>query len=122
MSDVQTEWVVIDGRRVRVVYARAGAGLWVSWPGASAFFTRDASYSTQETTNDRVSAPMTGRIVSVDVKPGDSVAEGAALMTLEAMKMEVRLQAPRAGIVAEIACSVGDLVDLGATLIVLESE
>ena len=62
-------------------------------------------------------APIPGRVVSVTVKPGDSVARGQTLMVLEAMKMELALVAPQDGIVAAINAASGDMVSDSVELI-----
>jgi len=68
-----------------------------------------------------ITAPMPGRIVSVHVKAGESVAKGARLVTLEAMKMEHGLTAPFDGVVAEAPVSEGAQVSEGALLVRLEA-
>jgi biotin carboxyl carrier protein len=67
-----------------------------------------------------VTAPMTGKIVSVKVKKGDSVKAGEILCVLEAMKMENEIVATRTGRVQEVSVSEGSTVDEGDTLIILE--
>ena len=62
---------------------------------------------------------MPGNVLKVNVKVGDTVAEGQAVVVLEAMKMENDIAAPAAGTVASINVSVGDSVDTGALLITL---
>ncbi|HSV19574.1 MAG TPA: acetyl/propionyl/methylcrotonyl-CoA carboxylase subunit alpha [Casimicrobiaceae bacterium] len=62
-------------------------------------------------------APMSGTIVAVLVKPGDTVAQGAPLVILEAMKMEHTIAAPAAGIVEAIHCAVGERVAEGIDLV-----
>jgi acetyl/propionyl-CoA carboxylase alpha subunit len=57
-----------------------------------------------------IEAPMPGAIVAVQVAIGDTVAKGAALIVLEAMKMEHTLLAPFAGKVAVLAVKTGDRV------------
>ena len=52
--------------------------------------------------------PMPGLIVKVDVAVGDTVQEGQALCTVEAMKMENILRADRKGVVTKINASAGD--------------
>ena len=61
-------------------------------------------------------APMPGTVVRVAVMAGDAVAAGAAVVILEAMKMEHVVSAPAAGIVTEVAVTVGQAVDAGAEL------
>ena len=67
----------------------------------------------------KVEAPMPGNVLKVNVKVGDTVAEGQAVVVLEAMKMDNDIAAPAAGTVASINVSVGDTVDTGALLITL---
>jgi 3-methylcrotonyl-CoA carboxylase alpha subunit len=69
---------------------------------------------------DALRAPMPGRIVSVQTTLGAEVMEGAELMVMEAMKMELSLKAPKAGKVAELRAVVGDFVDADSILIRLE--
>ncbi len=61
-------------------------------------------------------APMPGRIVSVEVAQGATVAKGQRLLVLEAMKMEQALLAPFDGIVAEFAAIAGAQVAEGSLL------
>lgn len=70
----------------------------------------------------RVRAPMPGRVVKVNVRPGDSVAAGAALLSVEAMKMENELQAPGAGRVVSVNVQVGATVESDQELVVIAPE
>ncbi len=67
----------------------------------------------------KVTAPMPGTILSVNVSVGQQVSEGQALMILEAMKMENEIPAPAAGTVASIEVEKGASVETGAVLITL---
>jgi 3-methylcrotonyl-CoA carboxylase alpha subunit len=69
-----------------------------------------------------LTAPMSGAIVAVLVKAGDTVARGAPLLILEAMKMEHTIVAPTAGTVSAIHYRQGDQVPEGADLIDVEAE
>ncbi len=62
-------------------------------------------------------APMPGQVVTVIVEVGQQVEQGALLMTLEAMKMEHRIEAPYAGTVDKIHYKVGDPVQAEAVLL-----
>lgn len=66
-----------------------------------------------------VPSPLAGKVVSVDVKPGQSVAEGAQLLTLEAMKMNTFVYAPRAGTVTAVHVTAGQAVEEGVALVTL---
>ncbi|HVI31093.1 acetyl/propionyl/methylcrotonyl-CoA carboxylase subunit alpha [Phenylobacterium sp.] len=67
----------------------------------------------------QVRSPMPGKVTQVSVKPGETVAKGQPLLTLEAMKMEHALTAPFDGKVESIAFAVGAQVTEGAVLAVL---
>ena len=64
-------------------------------------------------------APVPGRVVAVHVIEGQTVADGDALVTMEAMKMEHRIEANADGVVTELRCAVGDQVDAHQVLVVL---
>jgi 3-methylcrotonyl-CoA carboxylase alpha subunit len=74
----------------------------------------------EEQRPDHLAAPMSGTVISVLVKPGETVARGAPLIILEAMKMEHTITAPAAGTVSAINYQVGDQVQEGADLIDLD--
>jgi pyruvate carboxylase len=60
-----------------------------------------------------VGAPMPGLIVTVAVKPGDTVAKGQKLLSLEAMKMETTVYAERDGRIGEVLVAPGTPVEAG---------
>ncbi|HYN09150.1 MAG TPA: biotin/lipoyl-containing protein [Vicinamibacterales bacterium] len=70
--------------------------------------------------DQRVLAPMPGRIVRVLVRAGDAVAAGQPLVVVEAMKMENELKSPRAGRVKEVSVSEGASIEAGRLLVVVE--
>ncbi|MDP3894410.1 biotin/lipoyl-containing protein, partial [Nocardioides sp.] len=65
---------------------------------------------------DAVSSPMQGTIVKVAVTDGQEVAEGDAIVVLEAMKMEQPLKAHKAGTVTGLDAEVGATVTQGAVI------
>lgn len=67
----------------------------------------------------RVNSEMAGSIWKLLVTVGDEVAEGADLLLLESMKMEIPVSAPAAGRVAEIRVEEGETVSEGQLLLVL---
>jgi multidrug efflux pump subunit AcrA (membrane-fusion protein) len=87
----------VDGRRFR----QAGPG--------------DAGSGEQ-----RITAPMPGRVLRVLVKPGDHVAVRQGLVVVEAMKMENELTAARPGRVRDVVVAEGASVESGRLLLVIE--
>jgi pyruvate carboxylase len=67
-----------------------------------------------------VGAPMPGLVVNVPVAPGEQVAKGQKLLSLEAMKMETTLYAEQAGRVAEVLVKPGTQVEAGDLLLRFE--
>ncbi|HJS38184.1 MAG TPA: acetyl/propionyl/methylcrotonyl-CoA carboxylase subunit alpha [Burkholderiales bacterium] len=67
-----------------------------------------------------LAAPMPGKVIAVMVQPGERVSKGAALLILEAMKMEHTIFAPGDGVVKEIHFAAGEQVPEGAELLRLE--
>ncbi len=68
----------------------------------------------------RIEAPMPGLILDIEVAPGQEVAEGDALLVLEAMKMENVILSPRDGVIKDIAVSKGATVDKKDLLVEFE--
>jgi biotin carboxyl carrier protein len=63
-----------------------------------------------------LTAPMPGRVIAVRASQGESVQAHAALVVLEAMKMEHAVVTPLAGTVTRIAVKVGQQVERGDLL------
>ena len=68
---------------------------------------------------EKVTSPMPGTILSVNVQNGSAVKKGDVLMILEAMKMENEIMAPCDGTIASVNTSKGSTVDSGALLCVI---
>ncbi len=69
-----------------------------------------------------VRAPSPSVVVSLKVKPGDSVTQGDTLAILEAMKLEMRVTSPFTGIVKHVAASENEQLDAGAPILTLQPE
>jgi acetyl/propionyl-CoA carboxylase alpha subunit len=67
-----------------------------------------------------VAAPMSGKIVTVDVALGAVVEAHQIMVVMEAMKMEHSIAAPHAGNVVEITVAPGDTVGAGDVLVRIE--
>lgn len=64
-----------------------------------------------------VVSTLAGKLVSYDVKVGDTVAEGAQVATVEAMKMNTYIFAPKAGKVTATLITPGEGVEEGTVIL-----
>ena len=69
---------------------------------------------------ERITSPVPGTILAVNVTPGQSVRKGDVLMVLEAMKMENEIMCPRDGVVSSVQAAKGAAVESGTLLCVLQ--
>jgi geranyl-CoA carboxylase alpha subunit len=70
----------------------------------------------------KVRAAMSGRVVAVLVKPGERVAAGQPVMTLEAMKMEHVHTAPISGTISAIDVAEGEQLTAGKVVVEIEAD
>jgi biotin carboxyl carrier protein len=122
--------LAVDERLLEVLLTEAAGGTWVALEGYQAeaqvvearALRLAASLPARAARTERVEvrAPMPGRVVSVRVALGETVARNALVAILEAMKMENELRAPRPGRVADVRVAEGDTVEHGALLVLLE--
>lgn len=68
----------------------------------------------------KITAPIPGVILSLNVKVGDTIKENDALLVLEAMKMENSIVSEKSGVVSAIHVKVGQQVLQGEVMIELE--
>jgi len=106
--------------RVRVV--RDGADWHLFRDGAHRVLTLRSAQNAPEpdAVVGTLAAPMPGKVLQVLVQPGATVAKGAPLVVLEAMKMEHTIVAPFDGRVAEIHFKAGEQVSEGVALLQLD--
>jgi biotin carboxyl carrier protein len=68
----------------------------------------------------KVTAPMPGRVVRMLVATGDTVEARQPVVVVEAMKMENELRSPKAGTVKEVPVAAGASVEAGRVLLIIE--
>ena len=69
-----------------------------------------------------LSSPISGKVVSVKVKNGDSVKKGEVLMIIEAMKMEYLIRAPYNGKIKNVNFKQNDQVEIGQSTVDVDKE
>jgi biotin carboxyl carrier protein len=69
---------------------------------------------------EAVEVPITGKIISIDVKVGDAVKEGDVVCLLESMKMENPILSPVDGTIVEIGVKPDQVVKPGEVIAVIE--
>ncbi|WMN60927.1 sodium-extruding oxaloacetate decarboxylase subunit alpha [Pseudoalteromonas xiamenensis] len=106
--------VKVDGKVYDVVVAPGGELQEVNVQH-SEIVPQSASVSPGETLN----APLTGNIVKLRVRAGDTVEKGDVVVIMEAMKMETEIRATHSGSIATMLVSEGDSVSAGDPLIEL---
>jgi glutaconyl-CoA/methylmalonyl-CoA decarboxylase subunit gamma len=110
---------LIDGRPCEVVPEATGEYRIVGSRLQCRVGTGRAASRASATAADGLYAPMPGRVVKVSCREGDHVERGAALVVLEAMKMENELVAPMRGRVTKVLVTEGQAVEARAKLVAL---
>ncbi|WP_445938132.1 acetyl/propionyl/methylcrotonyl-CoA carboxylase subunit alpha [Pseudomonas sp.] len=126
-STVQLQGEVLrverDGLRQQHLAIRRGESLYLHYAGELRSIQRVDPIAEVEASlqhHGGLTAPMNGSIVRVLVEAGQAVEAGAALVVLEAMKMEHSIRAPHAGTVKALYCKEGEMVSEGAVLVELD--
>ena len=114
--------LLIDGQRVNAHVSSDMAKRWVTINGHTLMLTK-TSGAKQGVRHDHAGgliAPMPGQVRSVSVSVGDVVKKGQTLLTMEAMKMEIRIQALKDGKVKSVFAAQGQTVEREQILIEME--
>jgi biotin carboxyl carrier protein len=114
LGDLQARPIVatVDGQRIEV---------WPnSAPSVAAPAVLPAGPAPPASPTGAILSPLPGVIVEVSVKPGDQVAAGQPLVTIEAMKMKNVVRAVRAGRVTAVRVAVGETIQHRTPLVELQ--
>lgn len=114
--------LLVDGRKFSAHVSSDLARRWVTVDGGTHLLTK-TSGAKQGVRHDHaggLTAPMPGQVRSVSVRVGDVVKKGQTLLTMEAMKMEIRIQALLDGKVKTLHVSQGQTVEREQILIEME--
>lgn len=107
------------GTEVDLLY-RANDGL---WQRLTTQVVLDCGQLVQVTADDlqtQIVAPMTGKIIAIDVNEGQQLAKGDRLLTIEAMKMENFIVAERSLTITNVKVTVGSTVERGNLLMLVD--
>ncbi|GAS97027.1 acetyl-/propionyl-coenzyme A carboxylase subunit alpha [Mycolicibacterium canariasense] len=111
--------VAVDGLRTDYIVASDGPHIWLAGPHGTVAVheVREAPVrpDDEHSGDAELVSPMPGAVVAVGVTDGATVATGAVVVTVEAMKMEHTLSSPVGGVV-ELLVAVGDQVKVGQPL------
>lgn len=114
--------LLVDGQRVAAHVSSDMAKRWVTINGQTLMLTK-TSGAKQGVRHDHAGgliAPMPGQIRSVSVSVGEAVKKGQTLLTMEAMKMEIRIQALKDGVVKSVSVTQGQTVEREQILVEVE--
>jgi geranyl-CoA carboxylase alpha subunit len=131
-TDVMLRILSIEPPHARVALNGVDKTVTFAIDGELHFACDGESYSFEDTlhapapraagaSDGRLVAPMNGRVVAVNVAPGDSIEAGRALVVLEAMKMEHVLSAAHAARVKAVHVAAGAQVAPGQLLAEFEA-
>lgn len=96
--------------RIRVFFELNGQPRATRIPKAGLGDTFRARRKAEEGNPRHVAAPMPGSVVTVAVKPGQKLAKGAPLLSIEAMKMETAMTADGDVVVKAVHVKTGDVI------------
>lgn len=71
--------------------------------------------------SQEIIAPLSGKIIRINVEIKSSVAEDDELFVIEAMKMETSVYSPCSGTISKILVKVGDDIEEDDLLAVIEN-
>ncbi|OWJ84736.1 acetyl-CoA carboxylase biotin carboxylase subunit (plasmid) [Haematobacter massiliensis] len=114
------------GRRMTTTLVQDGGRVLLHWQGQGWEF-EDRTLHPRVTggagaSDGRIRASMNGRVVAVQAAVGDRVEAGAAVVVLEAMKMEHAHVTPVAGLVKAVSVARGDQVDAHRVMVEVEAQ
>jgi biotin carboxyl carrier protein len=115
-------YLLVDGQRVTAHVSSDMAKRWVTVNGQTLMLTKTsgAKQGVRHEHAGGLIAPMPGQIRSVAVSVGDVVKKGQTLLTMEAMKMEIRIQALKDGVVKSVSVTQGQTVEREQILVEVE--
>lgn len=112
--------ITVNGNVYDVTVEETGAGAAPAPTAPKAAPKTAPKASAGATGSIEVKAGAAGKVFKLDTTVGQAVKKGDAVLTIEAMKMEIPVVAPEDGTVASINVAVGDAIESGAVLATLK--
>lgn len=113
---------VCEGVQGRASFARAEDDLWLACEGSTWVYSDDTlkpPAGAEPGGDGRVLAAMDGKILAMNVSPGDQIVKGDTVLVLEAMKMEFQVTAAVDGVVETVSAVAGDQVSARQLLVAI---
>ena len=118
--------IIINGKSLTIGTFKQGKQVQVFHAGnlyeLEAISDRELSKSGVMGSGLEINSPMPSRVVKILKSEGDAVAEGEAVVVVEAMKMESELKALQSGKIKTIKVNEGDAVEANTLLVVLSED
>jgi len=114
--------VTVNGRNYDVEVEEIGGSTRTRVKKRAGVQARGSSYSAAQSSvsiNGTVSAPIPGKVLSVEINVGETVKKGDTLLVIESMKIENPIFAPMDGRVDKVHVSVGSQVRTGDLLVTI---
>lgn len=111
--------LTIDGSAVDFVRAETADGVVLKLAGRTLDLRRVDAASVGGGSGSAahvVRAPMPGLVIAIHKQAGDRVSRGETVLTIESMKLQMKLDAPRDGEIGEIGVREGEGFDKDAIL------
>ena len=105
--------LTIDDKVIKAVISEGSKSKFVFLDGNIFTLKSSLSKTKKIEKKDDLSSPISGKVVSIKAKEGDSVKKGDVIMVIEAMKMEYFIKAPFDGFVKKIHFNVDEQIDKG---------
>ncbi|MCX6285125.1 MAG: acetyl-CoA carboxylase biotin carboxylase subunit [Bacteroidetes bacterium] len=81
-----------------------------------------ASFDALGLEGGHITSPMPGKVIRINVNPGEEVKKGKVLLIIEAMKMENMITAPADGIVKKVNVKLNQMVETSTALVDVEKD
>jgi len=115
----------MNGRYIPFVIQKKGTLLYIYFPFGTTEIPVEKTKETEKKEqkfDGRIKAPLSGKIIKINVKRDEKVEKDTPLCVIEAMKMQNEITSPVKGIIKEISINEGKIISKGDILFRIEIE